>query len=205
LALKGNVAAGREALLISLMKSLLPVALANLSHGSSGAVFDSRRRYRYLLWRNWDESLPAASFVMLNPSAADEHTNDPTIARSVALASSQGFGRIFVVNLFAYMTKSPVLLKKARYPITCRTDARDGGHNDDYIKWALVNSGHIVLAWGNHGAYLNRHLEVLKLVQSLEVEDKCLMFSLTKQGQPRHPLYTPNCIKLQRLPEIFWN
>lgn len=170
----------------------------------SGAVFDKRRRYRYLLWRSWEPALPAVSFVMLNPSAADEHVNDPTIARSISLAKGLGFGRIFVVNLFAYLTKSPALLKAAGQPVTCRSEARLGRHNDDYIRFALGQSRQAVLAWGNHGLFRGRNREVLTTIVATVGRENCRVFAVTKQGQPRHPLYTPRSISLQAAPHDLW-
>jgi hypothetical protein len=170
----------------------------------SGAVFDRRRRYRYLLWRNWNPALPAVSFIMLNPSAADEHTNDPTISRSISLAKGLGFGRIFVVNLFAYMTKSPVLLKASAHPVSCKSEAKLGRHNDEFIRFALKHSTKTVLAWGNHGHFQERSSAVLEMVRSQVELENCYVFAMTKQGQPRHPLYTPKSISLQAAPRDLW-
>jgi len=170
----------------------------------SGAIFDRRRRYRYLLWRTWSDALPAVSFVMLNPSTADEHHNDPTISRSISLAKSSGFGSIFVVNLFAYMTKSPALLKAARHPVSCNKDAREGRHNDDYIRYALGRSGGVVLAWGNHGQFQNRNLEVIAILRELVDPDNLFVFSMTKQGQPRHPLYSSKKKGLESAPSLIF-
>ena len=47
----------------------------------SGATFSACRRWRYLLWRRWDEAKPVANFLMLNPSTADEKQLARTIAR----------------------------------------------------------------------------------------------------------------------------
>ena len=41
------------------------------------AKFSACRKYRYALWRNWDESKPYAMIIGLNPSTADENENDP--------------------------------------------------------------------------------------------------------------------------------
>jgi len=142
---------------------------------------------------------------MLNPSAADEHINDPTISRSINLAQNSGFGSIFVVNLFAYMTKSPALLKAAKYPVSCHKEAKEGRHNDDYINYALGRSGRVVLAWGNHGLFQDRNLEVLSLLNEHVDPADCFVFAMTKQGQPRHPLYTPKSIELQRAPAEIWS
>ena len=48
---------------------------------ASGAVFSKCRRWRYLLWRRWDEKRPSANFLMLNPSTADETQLDPSCTR----------------------------------------------------------------------------------------------------------------------------
>lgn len=45
----------------------------------SGATISECGKYRYRLWRVWDESLPTCCFVMLNPSKADATEDDPTI------------------------------------------------------------------------------------------------------------------------------
>src|SRR2546427_5690759 len=45
---------------------------------ASGAVFSKCRRWRYLLWRRWDEKRPSANFLMLNPSTADERSEEHT-------------------------------------------------------------------------------------------------------------------------------
>ena len=59
----------------------------------TGAVFSPCRRWRYLLWRRWDEKLPVANFLMLNPSTADEHKLDPTCARARDYAERWGLWR----------------------------------------------------------------------------------------------------------------
>ena len=89
----------------------------------SGAVITDN--YRYLLWREWISSSKTVSFIMLNPSRADAEVNDPTITRCINFAKSWGFGRLEVVNLFAYRTSKPSLLKQATEPI--------GKDNDRYI------------------------------------------------------------------------
>jgi len=40
-----------------------------------------------------------------------------------------------------------------------------------------------VAAWGNHGFFLNRSVEVREIVKGM----KCL--GLNKSGEPKHPLY----------------
>jgi hypothetical protein len=70
------------------------------------AVFDVSRSYRYLLTRTWDTHRPPAVWVMLNPSAEDAFTDDPTIRRCVRFAARCRAGGIAVVNLFAFQSST---------------------------------------------------------------------------------------------------
>lgn len=48
--------------------------------GSKEATFSPCRVYRYALWRRWGSG-QYAMFIGLNPSTADEYSDDPTIRR----------------------------------------------------------------------------------------------------------------------------
>ena len=146
-----------------------------------GATFDRSRRYRYRLWRFWDQDLPALTLIMLNPSAADAVYNDQTISTCIRLAQRLKYGGIEVVNLFAYCTSDPRQLKATRNPV--------GKHNDEYIAASAVKTKSVLIAWGNHGLWQGRHAEVLDLLRAIAKPVYCL--GVTKQGQPRHPLYLP--------------
>ncbi|HMA98577.1 MAG TPA: DUF1643 domain-containing protein, partial [Wenzhouxiangella sp.] len=54
-----------------------------LADRSSGANFSRCRRFRYTLWRRWDDDGPMVMIIGLNPSTADAHRNDPTIRRCI--------------------------------------------------------------------------------------------------------------------------
>jgi len=151
------------------------------SISGSGATFDKSGRYRYKLWRQWDQAHPRITFVMLNPSAADAVHNDQTISTCIRLSRRLNFGGIEVVNLFAYCTSDPRRLKQAANPV--------GKQNDQYIMESAQATNMILIAWGNHGELNHRHLEVLDLLLPLAIPTYCL--GLTKRGQPRHPLYLP--------------
>ena len=152
----------------------------------SGAVIDSTGDYRYLLWREWDSASQAVAFIMLNPSRADAEINDPTIARCLNFALAWGYGRLAVVNLFAYRTPHPSLLKQAAQPI--------GKDNDKYIWETISTSDRIILAWGNHGTWQKRDLYVLQLLKNF-THLYCL--GITRKGCPRHPLYLPSTMQPQ--------
>ncbi|MGL5083317.1 MAG: DUF1643 domain-containing protein [Microcoleaceae cyanobacterium] len=144
----------------------------------SSATFDPTRQYRYLLWRGWDVERPPVTFVMLNPSQADEQRNDPTLRRCIKFAQTWGYGSLTIVNLFAYCVSCPQGLKQTIDPV--------GPENNTYLLHAFTERTQLILAWGNQGLWLNRSQAVLKLMpQSLQ--PYCL--GVTQMGQPRHPLY----------------
>lgn len=132
--------------------------------------------YRYALWRRWACG-PQVLFVMLNPSTADHRNDDPTIRRCIAFAASWGFGAVAVGNLFAFRTPFPSVLRLAAQPI--------GRANDRWLQRLAAESSCVIAAWGNHGSLMGRDEQVCALLRPLYV------LSLTRQGQPRHPLYVP--------------
>ena len=132
--------------------------------------------YRYLLWRKWDSKGKTVSFIMLNPNSADAQINDPTITRCINFAKSWGYGRLEVVNMLAYRTSKPSLLKQAAEPI--------GRDNNRFILESVKRCDRIILAWGNHGVWRKQDLYILQL---LENYDYLYSLGITKQGCPRHP------------------
>jgi hypothetical protein len=155
---------------------------------NSGAAFDPTGRYRYSLWREWNLDLPRAVFLMLNPSRADATTNDPTISTCLGFATDLGFGSMEVVNLFAYRATDPGELRRINDPI--------GRENDAYITKASSHTDAIILAWGNHGALLQRADAVMQLLG--EAPSKLFCFGITKRGHPRHPLYIKRTAPLRQ-------
>ena len=142
--------------------------------------------YRYLLWREWNTSSKTVSFIMLNPNSADAQINDPTITCCINFAKSWGYGRLEVVNLFAYRTSQPSLLKQAAEPI--------GKDNDRYIMKSVLKSDRVILAWGNHGTWQKQDLYTLQLLKNY---NHLYSLGMTKKGCPRHPLYLSRTIKPQ--------
>lgn len=153
----------------------------------SGATFDRARRYRYKLWRKWDERLPNIVFLMLNPSKADAEKNDQTIRTCIGMATRFGFGSLEVVNLFAFCATYPEELRVAKDPV--------GKLNDRYIMDAVSAAEQVILAWGNHGNIRGRSAEVVEMIS--EHEDKLVCLGTTKSAHPRHPLYVPASITLK--------
>lgn len=156
------------------------------------AVFDPSRTYRYLLTREWGDG-PVMTFVMLNPSTADAMVDDPTIRRCAGFAKREACTGIAVVNLFALRATDPKSLYSHPDPV--------GPDNAGFLLRALVaDGGPVVAAWGLHGAFHGRGLEVARLLAPAGMG--CL--GVTKAGHPKHPLYvrgdTPLVPYVPRIP-----
>ena len=147
----------------------------------SGAVFSDRRKYRYALWRMWDEKKPLGMIIGLNPSTADETGNDPTITRCISFARSWGYGAVCVTNLFGFRATAPSQLKAYHDPI--------GKENDAWVHEMAKEAAITVAAWGNHGKFLNRSLEIMPSLDQLH----CI--KMNKSGEPAHPLYLKSELK----------
>jgi hypothetical protein len=161
---------------------ILPAMLAN---SESGAKFSACRRWRYLLWRRWNESKPVANFLMLNPSTADEHRLDPSCTRARSYAERWGFGALVVTNLFGWRATDPQEMKAARDPV--------GRGNDAAILRAARASAIVVCAWGNHGAHLGRSRQVVSALRAAAVNLSFLR--MNSAGEPAHPLYLPGSLR----------
>lgn len=77
------------------------------------ARLSSCRAYRFALWRIWDQSMPYAMFIGLNPSTADETRDDPTLVRCGNFARQWGYGSVCMANLFALRATGPRALRCA--------------------------------------------------------------------------------------------
>lgn len=178
----------------------------------AGATISQCGRYRYRLWREWrlhpvpaqwdmwvdERGKPvvdgagaqlgepkACVFIMLNPSTADGAQDDPTIRRCVSFARSWGFDRLEVLNLFAHRATNP-------RELLALSDEDDpvGPSNLEAFKDVLHYGGpvgRLVCAWGAHGAHLGQDETALGWLGS----HRCYALGLTKEGQPKHPLYVP--------------
>lgn len=135
------------------------------------------RRFRYALWREWDEALSRLAFIGLNPSTADGEFDDPTIRRCLGFARSWGFGSLAMLNLFALRSTDPGVLQTTEDPV--------GPDNDLWIESEAGLATMVIAAWGVRGSHLQRASEILPRLSDVHV------LGLTKGGQPRHPLYVP--------------
>lgn len=140
------------------------------------AVFSDCGLYRYALWRIWDDSLPYANFICLNPSQADAERDDNTSVRCVDFTLRwRGYGAACITNAYAFGSTDPKKMKRASDPV--------GPDNDRWLAEIAAGAGIRIAAWGTHATFMNRNLAVLDLLP------KPLHYlTLTKDGHPHHPL-----------------
>jgi hypothetical protein len=88
-----------------------------------------------------------------------------------------GFGRVEVVNLFAFRTPHPKVLFAADDPV--------GPENDAAILEVAAKADLILCGWGTLGGFGGRAAAALKLLRGRDLA--CL--GVNRSGEPTHPLY----------------
>jgi len=149
-----------------------------------GAVISDCKKYRYVLTRRVGTNSRTVVFIMLNPSWADAVKTDKTLDRCIGYARQWGYGRLTLLNLFAFRAQDKSQLKKVPDPI--------GPENETHfvnVLGAIVRNVDddplIVCAWGNDGILKNRDLIVFRWLKKRDFHPRAL--GLTTKGHPRHP------------------
>lgn len=139
--------------------------------------------YRYWLHQRLPRGKGVTVFNMLNPSRADARRNDPTARRCIDFATAWGSELVVLVNMFAARSPDPDDLLEH--------DAPEGFYNRGYIEHAarLVRKmgGQYVVAWGGHSIARLQAPSLMAFIRACGATPMHL--GLTKEGQPRHPLY----------------
>ncbi len=158
----------------------------------SDALISDCGQYRYRLWRHWgDGCAGTAVFLMLNPSTADGHVDDPTIRKCVGFAKRWGLHGIRVVNLFALRSTDPKGLLGATDPV--------GPENDEHVdavtnpaRWHASDDARyrVVCAWGAVGSGALRKLIAARVRHVMVTLGRRELWCLgrSREGHPRHPL-----------------
>lgn len=162
--------------------------LLDISDLGKGAIFDTRRVYRYRLFREWPGGEGVCCFLMLNPSTADEMVLDPTVRRCVEFAKRWGYRRLEVLNLFAYRSTNPHDLLGVADPV--------GPENDLWIQSIAEEASCIVCAWGSHRFLGKRLTQRAAQVRALLAAQRLRCLKHNDDGQPIHPLYQPKHAQL---------
>jgi hypothetical protein len=162
------------------------------------AAFSPCGHYRWWLERVWAHGRPRLIFIGLNPSRADGRRDDPTLRRLQGVARSWGYGALEVLNLFARISASPAVLRRAADPVGSETDAWI------FARLEAQPQAHVWLGWGSQGGWRGRDLEVLALLEKRLVAEgtgrACLCLGHTASGRPRHPLYLAGDLQPQHWP-----
>jgi len=163
--------------------------LSSTAISTATATFSSCGQYRWWLERVWEPAAPRLIFIGLNPSRADGRRDDSTLRRLLGFARRWGFGSLEVLNLFARISPSPAVLRRAADPVGAEADA--------WLQQRLTvqPQATVWLGWGNQGSWRGRDRAVLALLQGRGL----WALGLTAAGQPRHPLYVAGDVALQAL------
>lgn len=144
------------------------------------AVLSDDGRYRYLLTRVWDDTLPLLGWCCLNPSKADHLVDDPSLTRMISFSQAFGYGGLLLGNLFGLRATDPAELTRCADPI--------GPDNDQYLLSALADLD-VMCAWGASVPSYWRHRPPAVAARLRERGARLHHLGLTKGGHPRHPLY----------------
>ena len=147
---------------------------------------DGEKKYRYL-WEaqiiNQSGNGKPVTFLMLNPSCADEILTDPTIDKCLTYVAQWGYSSLRVVNLFAYRTSEPEDLCNVLDPV--------GLHNNRAILHAILDAPLTICAWGNgekaSQLLKKRVKDVCKLLKPHRERLNLKCFGFTQLCEPTHP------------------
>lgn len=157
----------------------------------NGAEFSPCRKYRYALWRIWDETKPLVMFIGLNPSTANENDtttgNDNTISKVKKIARNNGYGGLYMMNCFPLISTNPDILESF---YNTENHAFEDGLNWHCIDEVAEKCLDVVFAWGNFKVVTVRSA----LMEKSFPDALCL--HINKNGSPKHPLYCRDDSKL---------
>lgn len=153
-------------------------------------VFSQDRVYRYVLKHSWrdifDDVEKSIVWIALNPSTADESQLDPTLTRIRNFSNQFGYNCFYMLNIFAFRSTDPKNMLNYKQPI--------GKDNDYWIKQICNKTDKIVCCWGNIGKHLNRSDQVRQLLKNHPL----FYLDMSKENQPKHPLYLSSKLELKR-------
>lgn len=160
---------------------------------ASHAMFSEDRKHRYVLFRQVGMGERAIVFVGLNPSTADENTDDPTVRKCAKWAARWGFALFYMANLHGYRATNPRELD----PLDDLEAVGPG--NQEALKWMCQKAEIVVACWGQNKLKPYAQTladEILKLPRV-----RCL--GTNQDGTPKHPLYLASATELQ-WPKFLW-
>lgn len=152
----------------------------NLLPEVASALFSDCGQYRYILSQIWDKGRAPMVFVMLNPSTANDYSDNPTLRRCISFAQRENAGGMLMVNLYGYRTPYPEELKNTADPVGPENDR----HLREVFAQAKTAGSKVVCAWGQPSKHLKRKQAVAQLIQDIGLQAYQL-----GEGPQKHPLY----------------
>lgn len=154
------------------------------------ATFSPCGRYRYTLRRTTGGLLDAhgqVTWIMLNPSTADERVDDATIRKVRGFSERWGYRDLFVVNAYAWRSADPDGL----WSVDCYAAGgpTGGDDNDAAILAACAGAERVVCAWGKN-LRPERRADLARLLAGVQL----WALTLNGDGSPAHPLYLKNTL-----------
>lgn len=163
----------------------------------------------------WETNMPILTFIMFNPSTANQYSTDPTINNCIKLAKkgieNTKFGGIEIYNLITI--RHPNVIK------TIELYKNEKKHINPLFNETL-ECKHICLAWGEKIGKGNTDIEIRKLenynkikndligkiLKKLKNHSNLYVYGNKKNKKPRHPSRTAfNTTKEQQLIKIDYN
>lgn len=126
-------------------------------------------------------ALKRVVFVMLNPSTANAFKPDLTVSECIRFSKLwvPDLDLVEVVNLFAFRTPHPKVLKAAAVH-------GDDAVADQQILEACTGAHLVITAWGTGGGFRDRDIHVARLLARDNIG--ICHIGRTKDGFPKHPL-----------------
>jgi hypothetical protein len=157
------------------------------------ALFSESHKHRLFLSRTWDVNLPISLWIMINPSLADHIADDPTVLKVISISRYNGFGSIWIINLFDYITPDQAVLA------TLDSNLLNDYNTSSIITLNIFNNlspnDSVICAWGNGPTQLHTRMSTIihwfnnSHFKRLNLKLKAV--KLNSNGQPTHPLYLP--------------
>ncbi|WP_255167145.1 DUF1643 domain-containing protein [Natrononativus amylolyticus] len=140
------------------------------------AIFSADNEHRYRLFRSLDGDFrdKTLTFVLLNPSTADDEIDDDATKRCIEIAKYHDFKHLEIVNLFSLIEPTSEDLEDAKNPVR--------QENDKHIIESCEEADKIICGWGNIGDHMNRAAEVYEKISHHDLE--CLRVNQT--GEPTY-------------------
>lgn len=133
----------------------------------------------------FDQEERAIAWIALNPSTADENKLDPTLTRIKNFSNKFGYNCFYMLNLFAFRSTDPKNMLNCIQPI--------GKDNDYWINQICKKVDKVICCWGNIGKHLNRSENIKSIIGKYNL----YYLDISKQGQPKHPLYLSSKLQLK--------